>query len=131
LSSSIVDTRMPSFRIVVGADDLVKRIPLYRINLLVHENSWKRMNNSWISYLNWRNNELWKIDNFSWKFMKAHKQYLNLKSELGKERTLKNRYFSWKLMKPHEKYLNLTSELGKEWFFKVWYFSWKFMNVHE
>ena len=64
-----------------------------------HENSWKRMKNTWISHLNWEKNELWKFDIFSWKFMKAHEKYLNLTSELGKEWTLKVWYF---FMKIHE-----------------------------
>jgi hypothetical protein len=96
--------------------------------IFFNENSWKRINNTWISHLNWENSELLKIDIFSWKFMKAHEKYLNLTSELGKKWTLKNWYFLWEFMKAHEEYLNLTSELGKEWTFKNWYF---FMKIHE
>ena len=86
------------------------------------------MKNAWISHLNLEKNELWKFDIFTWKFMKAHDKYLNLTSELGKERTLKIWYFSWKFMKAHEKYFNLTSELVKERTLKVWDF---YMKIHE
>ena len=40
--------------------------------IFLHENSWKRMNNTWISHLNREKNEFWKFDIFSWKFMKTH-----------------------------------------------------------
>jgi hypothetical protein len=52
--------------------------------IFLHENSWKRMKNTWMPYLNWEKNQLWKFDIFSWKFMKAHDKYLNLTSEFGK-----------------------------------------------
>jgi hypothetical protein len=56
---------------------------------IFHENSWKRMNNTWISHLNREKGELWKFEIFTWKFMKAHEKYFNLTSEVWKERTLK------------------------------------------
>jgi hypothetical protein len=47
------------------------------------------MKNTWISYLNWEKNELWKLDIFSWK-IKAHEKFFYLTYELEFEWNLKN-----------------------------------------
>ena len=126
-----------------------------------HENSWKRMNNTWISHLNWEKCELLKIDIFSWKFMKAHEKYLNLTSELGKEWTLKVWYIfmkihesAWKILESHIwiwkrtnfeslRYLHENSwkrtkntlishlNLEKNELWKFYIFTWKFMKAYE
>jgi hypothetical protein len=99
--------------------------------IFFHENSWKRMNNTWIAHLNREKGELWKFDIFhekSWKRM-TNTWISHLNSE--KNQLWKFDIFSWKFMKAYEKYLNLTSEPRKGWTLKVWYFSWKFMKAHE
>jgi hypothetical protein len=73
-----------------------KRVNFESLRFL-HENSWKRTKNTLISHLKFEKNELWKFEIFTWKFMKAHEKYLNLTSELGKERTLKVWYFYMKI----------------------------------
>jgi hypothetical protein len=127
----------------------------------LHENSWKRMKNTWISHLNLEKNELWKFEIFPWKFMKAHEKYFNLTSELGKERTLKVLYFYmkihesvWKMLESHIwiwkrtnfeslRYLHENSwkrtkntlishlNLEKNELWKFEIFTWKFMKAHE
>ena len=129
--------------------------------IFFHENSWKRMKNTWISHLNWEKSELWKFDIFSWKFMKAHEKYLNLTSELGKVWTFKNWYFfvkihesAWKILESHiwiRKKVNFESliyfhenswkRMKNTWishlnwekneFWKFDMFSWKFMKALE
>ena len=119
------------------------------------------MKNAWISHLNLEKNELRKFDNFTWKFMKAHDKYLNLTSELGKERTLKVSYFfmkihetAWKILESHiwtRKRTNFESlrflhknswkrmkntwishlNLEKNELWKFEIFTWKFMKAHE
>jgi hypothetical protein len=126
-----------------------------------HENSWNRMKNTLISYLNLEKNELWKFEIFTWKFMKAHEKYFNLTSELVKERTLKVWDFymkihesAWKILESHiwtSKRTNFESfiflhenswkhmtntwishlNLEKNELWKFDIFTWKFMKAHE
>jgi hypothetical protein len=113
-----------------------KKGELWKFDIF-HENSWKRMNNTWISHLNREKGELWTFDIFTWKFMKAHEKYLNPICELRKEPTLKVLYFfmkihesTWQILESHIwtcKRVNFESLI---FFMKIYESAWIILESH-